>query len=117
MLKLHPKLAPVKFGIFPLVSNKADIVKKARGIYDELKMEWPCAFDVSGSIGRRYARADETGIYASVTVDFESLEDECVTVRSRDTTEQVRVKISELKDILKKFMDGEKLSRLGKAVD
>jgi len=117
VLKLHPKLAPVKFGIFPLVSNKADIVKKARGIYDELKMEWPCAFDVGGSIGRRYSRADEIGIPLCITIDFESLEDESVTVRSRDTTEQVRVKISELKDALRKFMEGEKLSKLGKAVE
>jgi len=117
VLKLHPKLAPVKIGVFPLVSNKADIVKKARDVYEELKKEWPCAFDLSGSIGRRYARADETGVYASVTVDFESLEDEEVTIRSRDTIEQVRVKINDLKEILKKFMEGEKLSRLGKEVE
>lgn len=116
VLKLHPKLAPIKIGIFPLVSNKADIVKKARSVYDELKMEWACTFDVSGSIGRRYARADETGIYASVTIDFESLEDESATVRSRDTTEQVRVKIKDLKDALKRFMEGEKLGKLGKVV-
>jgi hypothetical protein len=50
-------------------------LKKARDVYDELKQEWACTFDLSGSIGRRYARADETGIYASVTIDFESLED------------------------------------------
>jgi glycyl-tRNA synthetase len=117
VLKLHPKLSPIKIGVFPLVSNKADVVKKARGVYDELKQLWPCAFDLSGSIGRRYARADETGIYASVTIDFESLEDDSVTVRSRDTTEQIRVKISELKDALSKFMEGEKLGKLGKAVE
>ena len=117
VLKLHPKLCPIKIGVFPLVSNKADVVKKARGVYDELKQLWPCAFDLSGSIGRRYARADETGIYASVTIDFESLEDDSVTVRSRDTTEQIRVKISELKDALSKFMEGEKLGKLGKAVE
>ncbi|MBI3035040.1 glycine--tRNA ligase [Candidatus Woesearchaeota archaeon] len=116
VLKLHPKLAPIKIGVFPLVSNKADVVKKARNVYDELKMEWTCAFDLSGSIGRRYARADETGIYASITIDFESLENESATIRSRDTTEQIRVKISELKDVLKRCMDGEKLSSLGKAI-
>ncbi|MBI2658344.1 glycine--tRNA ligase [Candidatus Woesearchaeota archaeon] len=116
VLRLHPKLAPVKIGIFPLVSNKADVVKKARGVYDELKQRWACTFDLSGSIGRRYARADETGIYATVTIDFESLEDDSVTIRSRDTTEQIRVKISELKDVLTKFMEGEKLGKLGKSV-
>jgi glycyl-tRNA synthetase len=117
VLKLNPKLAPIKVGVFPLVSNKPEIVKKSRGIYESLRKQWTCTFDVSGSIGRRYARADETGIFASVTVDFESLEDEMVTVRSRDTTEQVRVKISELKDVLTKFMDGEKLTRLGEKVE
>jgi len=117
VLKLHPKLAPIKVGVFPLVSNKADLVKKARDVYDKLKTEWACTFDLSGSIGRRYARADETGIYASVTIDFESLEDESATIRSRDTTEQIRVKIKGLKEILKKFLEGEKLGKLGKGVE
>ncbi len=116
VLKLHPNLCPVKIGVFPLVSNKADVVKKARDVYDSIRKEWACIFDLSGSIGRRYARADETGIYATVTADFESLDDESVTIRSRDTTEQVRVKISELKEILGKFLSGEKLSKLGKEV-
>jgi glycyl-tRNA synthetase len=117
VLKLHPKLAPIKIGVFPLVSNKAELVKKARDVYDELKQEWNCTFDISGSIGRRYARADEIGIYACVTVDFESLEDDEVTIRSRDTTEQIRVKIKDLKDVLRRFMEGEKLSKLGKVVE
>ena len=117
VLKLHPKLAPIKIGVFPLVSNKADLVKKARDVYDELKQEWACTFDLSGSIGRRYARADETGIYACVTIDHESLEDESATIRSRDTTEQVRVKISDVKEILKKFLDGEKLGKLGEKME
>jgi len=117
VLKLHPKLAPVKVGIFPLVSNKADLVKKARDVYDELKREWPCVFDLSGSIGRRYARADETGIYATITVDFESLEDESATIRARDTTEQIRVKIKGLKEAIRKFMDGERFGKLGERVE
>ena len=117
VLKLHPKLSPIKVGVFPLVSNKAELVKKSRDVYDSIKKIWPCTFDLSGSIGRRYARADETGIYATVTVDFESLEDESVTIRSRDTTEQVRIKISDLKDVLTKFMESEKLSRLGEVVE
>ena len=116
-MKLHPKLAPLKVGVFPLVSNKAELVKKARGVYDELKQLWTCTFDTSGSIGRRYARADETGIYATVTVDFESLDDESATIRSRDTTEQIRVKIKELKEILRKFLEGENLGKLGEKVE
>jgi glycyl-tRNA synthetase len=117
VLKLHPKLAPVKIGVFPLVSNKKEIVELAKKIHNELKECWTSAFDISGSIGRRYARADEAGIYACITVDFESLEDDCVTIRSRDTTEQIRVKISDLKDVVKKIMKGEKFSSLGKSVE
>ena len=117
VLKLHPKLAPVKLGIFPLVSNKKELVDKSKEIYDELKKEWTTTFDASGSIGRRYARADESGVYACVTIDFESLDDESATVRARDTTEQVRVKIKDLKDVLGKFLNGEKLGKLGKSVE
>lgn len=117
VLKLNPKLAPVKLGVFPLASNKKEIVELAKKVHNELKQEWTCQFDLSGSIGRRYARSDETGVYACVTVDFESLEDDSVTVRSRDTTEQIRVKINDLKDVLGKFLGGEKLSNLGKAVE
>ncbi|MBI2654022.1 glycine--tRNA ligase [Candidatus Woesearchaeota archaeon] len=117
VLKLHPKLCPIKIGVFPLLSNKEDLVKKARDVYNELVKEWTCTFDLSGSIGRRYARADEIGVYACVTIDFDSLEDNSVTVRSRDTTEQIRVKIKELKEILRKFLDGEKLGKLGEKVE
>ncbi len=117
VLKLHPKLAPVKLGVFPLVSNKKEIVSLAKKIHDEVKQEWTCTFDASGSIGRRYARADESGVYACITIDFESLEDDSVTVRARDTTEQIRVKIKDLKEILGRFLSGERLGRLGKMVE
>ena len=117
VLKLSPKLAPIKLGVFPLVSNKKELVQKAKEIHNEMKKYWASTFDVSGSIGRRYARADESGIYACVTVDFESLEDESVTIRSRDTTEQVRVKIKDLKDVISKFLEGGALGKLGKAVE
>ena len=117
VLKLHPKLAPIKVGVFPLVSNKKEIVEKAREIHDELRKEWTCILDVSGSIGRRYARADETGVYATITVDFETLEDESATIRSRDTTEQIRVKISDLKNVIGRFLNGEKLNKFGKVVE
>ena len=117
VLKLHPKLAPVKLGVFPLASNKKEIVDLAKKIHNELKECWTSTFDTGGSIGRRYARADEMGVYACITVDFESLEDGSVTLRSRDTTEQIRVKISELKDVVKKIMKGEKFSKLGKKVE
>jgi len=102
VLHLHPRLAPVKVGIFPLVNKLLD---KSQKIYKELKSEFVCQHDKSGSIGRRYARADEIGIPYCVTVDFE--EDGCVTVRDRDTTAQKRVKITELKDTLRRLLNKE----------
>ena len=116
VLKLHSKLAPIKAAVFPLVKNNPKIVKLARNIYDSLKQEFVCQYDESGSVGRRYARADETGIYCAVTVDFDSLNDNSVTLRSRDSTNQVRIKISELKIAINKFLNGEGLEKLGKIV-
>ncbi|MBW2995768.1 glycine--tRNA ligase [Candidatus Woesearchaeota archaeon] len=101
VLKLAPKLAPVKVGIFPLV-NKLN--KEAKKVYDSLKQEFVCQFDTSGSVGRRYARADEIGIPYCVTFDFDSLKDKAVTIRDRDSTKQVRVKIDNLKDKLKELL-------------
>ncbi len=97
VLKLHPKLAPVKVAVFPLV-NKLD--KQAKKIYDELKKEFSCIYDRGGSVGRRYARQDEIGTPYCVTFDFDSLKDKKVTIRMRDTTHQTRVKISDLKEKL-----------------
>ncbi len=104
VMHLHPRLAPVKVGVFPLVNKLAE---QAKGVHDELKLSLFCIFDKSGSIGRRYARADEIGIPYCVTVDFDSEKDKSVTVRDRDTTKQVRVKLSELKSVLQKLIDGE----------
>ncbi|MBI2130619.1 glycine--tRNA ligase [Candidatus Woesearchaeota archaeon] len=114
VLKLHPRLAPVKLGVFPLVSNKPELVSKAKELHNELKKEFTCQLDTSGSIGRRYARADECGIYACITVDFDTLNDDSVTIRSRDTTEQIRVKSSELKETVTRMMEGKELKGLGK---
>jgi glycyl-tRNA synthetase len=97
VLRIKPSLAPIKIGVFPLVNKLND---RAYDLFKDLKGMFYCTYDKSGSIGRRYARADELGIPFCVTVDFESLEDECVTVRKRDDTSQERVKISELKQKL-----------------
>ncbi len=96
VLKLHPKLAPYKAAVFPLLANKPELVKKAQGIFDELKKDFMVAWDDRGNIGKRYRAQDETGTPWCVTVDFDSLEDGTVTVRDRDTMKQERVKISEL---------------------
>jgi len=93
-------MAPIKTAIFPLVQNKPELVKKAHEIYDELKTKWMCEYDASGSIGRRYRRQDEIGTPYCITVDFESLENNTVTLRQRDTMKQDRIKIKELIDIL-----------------
>jgi len=112
-LKIKPSLAPIKVGIFPLV-NKLD--KDARKVYDMLKKEIVCFYDSSGSIGRRYARQDEIGTPLCCTVDFQTLKDDTVTLRDRDSTLQIRVKIDKLKEILHKFLHGEKLEKLGKLI-
>jgi len=117
VLKLNPKLAPIKLGVFPLVSNKKEIVDLAKKVHNDLKKCWGASFDTGGSIGRRYARMDEIGTPLCITVDFESLEDDSVTIRERDTTQQIRVEISQLKDVVKKFFKGERFNKLGKAVE
>jgi len=103
VLKLSPELAPVKVGVFPLV-NKLE--KDSRTVYEDLKTEFVTMFDRSGSVGRRYARADEQGIPYCVTIDFDFAKDKTVTIRDRDTTEQVRVKFDELKKTIKKLLKG-----------
>lgn len=116
VLRLHPRIAPINIAVFPLVKNKPEIVKLARQVYASLKEDFVCQYDESASVGRRYARADEIGVYGAITVDFDSLKDKSVTLRSRDTTRQIRVKISELKSTINKFLNGEDLEKLGKIV-
>jgi glycyl-tRNA synthetase len=92
VLRLDPRLAPVKVAVLPL-SRNADLSPKARDLAKELRASWNVDFDDSGAIGRRYRRQDEIGTPYCVTVDFESLEDHAVTVRHRDSMEQERVPI------------------------
>ena len=87
-----------------MVSNKDEVVNKAKEIHKELLKNFTCTFDASGSIGRRYSRADEMGVVACITIDFDTLKDDSVTIRDRDTTKQERVKISELNEVLKKMI-------------
>ena len=106
-LKLPAHLAPVKVAVFPLLKNKPELVKKAREVYEQLKkanqegMLGPrslgeVAWDDNGNIGKRYRRQDEIGTPHTITIDFDTLEDNTVTVRDRDTTKQERVKITDL---------------------
>ena len=103
MLKLHPKLAPYKVGVFPLVSRDG-LDEIAKGVYERLKNEFTCFYDEKGSIGRRYARQDEIGTPFCVTVDYQTKEDNTVTIRDRDTKQQIRVKIERLEEVLRKLI-------------
>ncbi len=102
VLKLHPKLAPYKVAVFPLLANKPELIEKARLIYESLKPHWMVAWDDRGNIGKRYVSQDEIGTPFCVTVDFQTLEDETVTVRDRDTTKQERIKIENLESFFAK---------------
>lgn len=98
VLKFHPKIAPVKVAIFPLMANKEELVKVAKNIYNNLKLQLHCMFDDIGNVGKRYRRQDEIGTPWCITVDYQSLEDQTVTVRDRDTMKQERIAIDELKN-------------------
>jgi len=104
VLKLPRHLAPIKVVVSPLLKNKPELVKKAREVYMLIREKFGGAtmWDDSGNIGKRYAKADEIGVPSCVVVDFDSLDNDDVTVRDRDTAEQERVKIEELSDFLKK---------------
>ncbi|QQS23409.1 glycine--tRNA ligase [bacterium] len=95
-LSLPPKLAPYKAAIFPLLKNKPELVTKAKAIYSELSQHFMVAWDDRGNVGKRYYSQDEIGTPYGITVDFDTLEDDTVTIRDRDTAQQERIKISEL---------------------
>ena len=96
-LKLAKNIAPVRVAVFPLLKNKPELVSKAREVYVMLKKEFPnIEFDDNGNIGKRYRRQDEIGTPYCITIDFDTLEDNTVTLRDRDTGEQERIAISEL---------------------
>ena len=98
VLKIDKRLSPIKVAVLPLLKNKPELVEKAEEIYKTVKEKWMCEFDVSGSIGKRYRRQDEIGTPYCVTVDFDTLKDNTVTVRERDSMEQERVSINKLID-------------------
>ena len=109
VLHLSPKIAPIKAAVFPLLSNREELTKKAEGIYKDLKQELNCFYDDGGSIGRRYARQDELGTPYCITVDFDSLNDSTVTIRERDSTAQKRVKAKDLPVIIDCLIKGKML--------
>jgi glycyl-tRNA synthetase len=95
VLRFHPRIAPITVGVFPLV-KKDGLAEKAREIADALKEDFDTFYDQGGAIGRRYRRQDEIGTPYGVTVDYQTMDDDTVTLRFRDSMEQVRVKVNEL---------------------
>lgn len=104
VLKLHPKLAPYKAAVFPLLANKPQLVALARKIYTDLRGEWMIAWDERGNIGKRYRAQDEAGTPFCFTIDFDSLEKDDVTVRERDSMKQERIKIKDIHSFLSEKM-------------
>jgi len=99
LLKFHRHVAPVKAAVFPLQKNP-ELQEVARKLYVDLKERWNVQYDVAGNIGRRYRRQDEIGTPYCITVDFDTLEDKAVTIRDRDTTEQMRVSLDQVEQWL-----------------
>ena len=102
VLHLHPALSPYKVAVLPLSKKLSE---KADEVYSKLSKKFMCDYDEAGSIGKRYRREDEIGTPYCVTIDFDTLEDDSVTIRDRDTMEQVRVKIDELENCLQEKME------------
>ncbi len=105
VMKLNPALAPIKCAVLPLVKNKAELTAKAQKVFDDIKFVTQCQYDEKDAIGRRYRRQDAIGTPYCVTIDFETLEDDTVTLRDRDTLVQERLPISELKAKIKDKTD------------
>ncbi|MEM1873631.1 MAG: glycine--tRNA ligase [Acidilobaceae archaeon] len=107
-------IAPVQAAVFPLLENEPELLRKARELYDMLvESGFTVIYDDSGSIGRRYARADEIGVPAAFTIDFQTLEDGTVTMRDRDTWRQIRVHMRNAPETLARFLKGARIEDLG----
>ena len=102
VLSLNPKIAPYKVAVFPLLKNKPELVMKARELYLNLRKKFAAAWDERGNIGKRYYAQDEIGTPFCVTIDFQTLEDNTVTIRDRDTMKQERIAVGEIKEYLNK---------------
>lgn len=100
VMRFDKKMAPIKAAVFPLLKNKPELVKKAQDVFAMLKRRWSCFYDQTGAIGRRYRRQDEIGTPYGITVDFQTLEDNTVTLRDRDTMKQERLPIGGLVEMI-----------------
>lgn len=105
VLRLHPAIAPIKCAVLPLLHNNEELTSKARAIFNQLKYSFECFYEEKDSIGRRYRRQDSIGTPFCITIDHESLEDNCVTIRERDSLEQERVPIDRVEAIVRERVD------------
>src|SRR5437588_5046363 len=103
VMRFHPRLAPVKAAIFPLV-NKDGMPEKALALYRELKPHFNVFFDDKGAVGRRYRRQDEAGTPFCITIDGQTLQDDTVTIRDRDTLKQERAPMSQVRELIAKAL-------------
>ncbi len=114
--RFPPRIAPFVAAVYPLV-NKDDIPEKAKEVFNSLKQNFDVFYDESGSIGKRYARADEIGTNWCITVDYDTLKDNTVTIRDRDSTKQIRAEIKDLANILRRLINQEiKFENTGKVI-
>ena len=104
MLRFHPRIAPVKAAVLPLL-RKAGHPEKAHEVFDLLRRHWVVQYDQAGSIGRRYRRQDEIGTPFGVTVDHQTMQDNTVTVRDRDSMQQERLPVERLVDVLRERIE------------
>lgn len=111
VLALPKDLAPYQVAVFPLL-ERDELIKKAREIYNLLSGKYEVLFDDAGSIGKRYARVDEIGVPYAVTVDPQTLSDDSVTIRDRDSWSQIRIKTSDLESVMDKLFSGQDFSML-----
>ena len=105
VLRLPAALAPYKLAVFPLLKNKPELVEKARTVFTQLSQVYPTVWDDRGNIGKRYLYQDEVGTPYCLTIDFQTLEDQTVTVRHRDTAEQTRVAIDQLEEYFRPVLN------------
>lgn len=109
VLRIPPALAPVKCAVLPIVRNKEDLVEKARSIFDRLKLNFPCQYDEKDAIGRRYRRQDAVGTPYCITIDFETMENDTVTIRERDSMKQERIPVDQVAAIVREKTDMQRL--------
>ena len=100
VLRLHPRMAPVKVAVLPLIGKDEGMTGKARALYEELRRVMPAEYDDSASIGKRYRRQDEIGTPWALTIDQQTLEDDTITIRDRDSLQQERIPIGGARQLL-----------------